>query len=321
MIYRLIPRLALTCSLAGLFLLVTNPFAVRADNPPVMRLDPPSQSVDVGNGPFTVSVMIDNVTNLGSYEFEVQFDPAVVRFVGVEDGGFLGSTGRQLQCPTARLIYPAEGELPNTIHFGCATLNPTPPGPDGSGRLAVVTLAPVASGQSNLILVASTTDTGTTDVQDNGLNAVAQNGEVTITGGGPTATPAPDEPTSVPTAKFVAPVTVTPNAGANSLFTPEPGATALSRPMPGSAINNPPAGGLQAASDPAGIARAAGGSASGSASGSSQGSPHAGTGPEQQKSSWPALAGGLLVAVGGGLLFMSFFLKRVPAQRNDHSKE
>jgi hypothetical protein len=317
MIYRMIPRLALTCSLAGLFLLVTNPFAVRADNPPVIRLDPPSQSVDVGNGPFTVSVMVDNVADLGAYEFQLQFDPAVVRFVGVEDGGFLGSTGRQLQCPTATLFYPADGDLPNEIRDGCSTLNSTPAGPSGSGRLAVVTFAPIGSGYSDLTFTAVGPHMDVTGISGDSLSPTTQNGAVTITGDGPAATPAPDEPTSVPTAKYVAPVTVTPNPGANSMLTPEPGETPLSRPMPGSAINNPPSGGLQAASDPAGIARAA----SGTASGSSQGSPHAGTGPEQQKSSWPALAGGLLVAVGGGLLFMSFFLKRVPAQRNDHSKE
>lgn len=316
MTYRLVPRLALTCSLAGLFLLATNAFAVHADNPPVMRLDPPSQSVDVGGGPFNVSVMVDNVANLGAYEFELQFDPSVVRFVGVVDGGFLGSTQRQVQCPGATLIYPADGELPNTIHFACATLNPNPAGPNGSGRLAVVTLAPVASGHSDLILIASTSYTGTSDINGLDLHPTSQNGAVTITGDGPTATPLPDEPTAVPTEKYVPHVNVTPTPGGDSIFTPQPGATALTRPMPGRAIDNPPGGALEAASDPAGISRAAGGSASGS----SHGSPHAGTGPEQQKSSWPAFAGGLLVAAGAGLLFLSFYLRRVPGRRNNNPK-
>jgi len=317
MFYRLIPRLALTCSLAGLLLLIANPFAAGADNPPVMRLDPPNQSVDVSSGPFTVSVMIDNVANLGSYEFKLQFDPSVVRFVGVEDGGFLGSTQRHLQCPTATLFYPAEGEPPNTIRYSCGTLSTPagPVGPNGSGLLASVTFAPVASGSSELTLIASTEDTGTSDILSNDLGAISQNASVTITGNGPTATPAPDEPTSVPTARYVTPEPATPASDA-WMFTPEPGATPLTRPMPGGALDSPPAGGLQAASDPAGIARAAGGSTSGS----NNGSPHAGTGPEQQKSTWPALAGGLLVAVGAGLLFISFFLKRIPAQPNDDSK-
>jgi len=317
MTYRLIPRLALTCSLAALFLLATNPFAAGADNPPVMRLDPSSQSVDVGNGPFTVSVMIDNVSGLGSYEFELQFDPSVVRFVGVEDGGFLGSTQRQVVIPCqSTLFYSNEGEPPYMIRYGCDTLNLTPAGPDGSGRLAVVTLAPVAPGHSNLTLIKSNWFTGTSDVLGADLNNDFQSGGVTITGAGPTATPA-DEPTSVPTAKYVTPVPVTPDPGAYTIFTPEPGATPLTRPMPGGPQDFSHSGALQAASDPAAIARGA----SGSASGSNHGSPHAGTGPEQQRSSWPALAGGLLVAAGAGLLLMSFYLKRVPSQRNTTSKK
>jgi hypothetical protein len=281
-----------------------------------MRLDPASQTVDVGSGPFTVSVMIDDVSNLGSYEFELQFDPQVVRFVGVEDGGFLGSTQRRLQCPAATLFIPAEGEPPNMVRYGCATLNPTPDGPSGSGRLAVVTLAPVASGHSDLTLVASTHRTGTSDILGNDLYPVSQNGSVTVTGDGPAATPQPDEPTAVPTQQYIPYVYVTPTPGGDSIFTPQPGETPMTRPLPGGAMDNPPPGALSAASDPAGASRSTG--ASGSSG--SNGSPRAGTGPEQQKSSWPALAGGLLVAAGAGLLFFSFYLKRIPAGRGDNPK-
>ncbi len=333
--HRLIPRLALACSLTGLVLLaVSNPFSVQAAGPPLMRLDPPSQNVDVGGGPFTVSVMIDNVSNLGSYEFELQFDPQVVRFVGVEDGGFLGSTQRQLQCPTATLFYPAEGEPPNMVRYSCSTLDPTPAGPDGSGRLATVTLAPVGSGYSDLTLIASTLDTGTSDITGEDFHTISQSGAVNIAGEGPTATPRPDEPTAVPTAKYVPHVYVTVTPGGGSIFTPQPGETPLTRPMPGRAIDDPPPGALAAAAPAGGVTPEYGPSDSnvdnplGLSIGAGEDQPRAAGGAlagtsqgEHESSSGPPLFADVLIAIGAGagLLFLMFYLKRIRARRNDNS--
>ncbi len=285
-----------------------------------MRLDPAAQTVDVGNGPFNVSVLVDNVSNLGAYQFTVQFDPTVLRFVSVTDAGFLGSTQRPLDCTTPTLLYPAEDEPPNMIRYACGTIgggsDPTR-GPDGSGTVAVLTFAPVSSGYSDLILnTASVTDIRGASLNGEGQDAVTQNGSVTVTGDGPTATPDPNEPTAVPTAQYVRHIYVTATPGGSNLLTPEPGQTPLTRVIPGGSVGNPPPGALQIASDPAAVSHSSGASASSS----NNGSPHAGTGPEKQKSSWPALAGGLLIALGAGLLFLSFYLKRIPVRSDDDSK-
>jgi Cohesin domain len=309
--HRLNPRLALSCSFAALLVLMAGAMfgarAARAESP-VMRLDPPSQTVDVGSGPFTVNVLIDNVSNLGAYEFNLVFNPRVLRFVAAEDAGFLGSTQRQVRCPTATLVVPTGGGPADTLHFGCNTFNRDPAGPNGSGQLATVTFAPVAGGHSELTLVASTGQTGTSDIMGEDLHPTSESGSVTVTGEGPAATPRPDEPTAIPTQQYVAVIHVTPTPGGDAIFTPQPGEMAMTRPMPGRGIDGPSADAVTSASDPA------------RASGGSQGSPRAGTGPEQQKSSWPALAGGLLVAAGSGLLFVSFYLKRASMRRNHNPR-
>lgn len=100
--------------------------------PPAMRLDPPSMKVDGTAGTiFTVDVIIEGVTNLGAFEFQILYDPSFVEAIEVRVGQFLGSTNR------AEVCHPTEfGQ--DFVKQGCNTEDPTPPGPDGSGVLASV---------------------------------------------------------------------------------------------------------------------------------------------------------------------------------------
>ena len=85
--------------------------------------------------------------NLGAYKVTVAYDPAVVTPLSINDGGFLGSTGRSVSCFTAQ--YAA-----GTVTLSCATLSPPPPlGPTGSGILVAINFGPVAAGSSGLQLV------------------------------------------------------------------------------------------------------------------------------------------------------------------------
>ena len=155
MTYRLKPFLTFGCALAGLLILAAGATVSRHSahaQSPVMRVDPAAQTVDVSGGKFTVNILIDNVTNLGAYDIELTFDPDILRFVGVEDAGFLGSTGRQASLPRRYLDDNDTRKPDDTLRFGCATEVATPPGPDGSGILATVTFAPRAAGNSPLDL-------------------------------------------------------------------------------------------------------------------------------------------------------------------------
>ena len=60
---------------------------------PVIRFSPSSTTVDPA-ATFVLDVVVDNVVDLGGFEFTVSFNPAVVQVQGVTPGSFLGSTGR-----------------------------------------------------------------------------------------------------------------------------------------------------------------------------------------------------------------------------------
>jgi general secretion pathway protein D len=108
-----------------------------------VHVEVPSTAVAADSGPFTVSVVVEDVTNLGAFQFDVTYDPAVVRFVEVHEGPFLGSSGRQVRC-----LPPRTGEGAGGLT--CVTLGATPEGPNGSGVLADITFEPVAPGSSPL---------------------------------------------------------------------------------------------------------------------------------------------------------------------------
>jgi len=91
-------------------------------------------------------VWVDDVTNLGGYQFTINFDPGVLHATGSSDGGFLGSTGRT--------VSPLTPQIDNTagkISVGAFSLGSND-GPSGSGKLAVITFSAVGGGTSALTL-------------------------------------------------------------------------------------------------------------------------------------------------------------------------
>jgi len=105
-------------------------FGLRID--PSVRVDPAQIAFTSIGQKDTVEVWVDNVTNLGAFEFNVVYDPAVVQAQSVELGEFLGSTGRMTFSPPGS-IDNAQGRL----IFGAVTFGgPSQAGPTGSGILA-----------------------------------------------------------------------------------------------------------------------------------------------------------------------------------------
>ncbi len=106
----------------------------------VVAVDPPQKNALIADGQFAVDVVVDDAANLGAFEFAVDFDPAVIAFVGVAEGPFLSSTGRTTMC------FPLYLDV-GSIQFGCASSGMAA-GPNGSGVLATITFSPVAVGTS-----------------------------------------------------------------------------------------------------------------------------------------------------------------------------
>jgi hypothetical protein len=194
---------ALALLAATLILLVRLDLTPASAQQAVVRIEPASQEVTTGSQ-FTVRVMVDDVANLGSYEFILQFDPSVVTYESVANGDFLGSTGRQVFCPPAIVDVVA-----GTVRFGCASSGSGTP-PSGSGQLAEVIFSADAEGTSPLdLIMVSLSNPLAEDIP-----AFAENGSVSVVAGtpGPTFTPTLTRtPTLSPTPTL--PSTPTPTVG------------------------------------------------------------------------------------------------------------
>jgi len=123
------------------------PTATPTEEPtPVVWIDPPWQTAYLGTGTFTVSVAITNVVDLGAFQFTLVFSPTVVHVATAELSSFLGSTGRNVSPLGPHIDNEAGTVTYSAFSFG------EPPGPDGSGALATVSLLPQAAGESQLRL-------------------------------------------------------------------------------------------------------------------------------------------------------------------------
>ena len=138
-----------------------------------VRIEPATSSVSPGDD-FTINVMIDDVVDLGAYEFHMDFDPSIVHVVSVEDGGFLGSTGL-----TVIPLGPDIDNVAGTVAFGAITMG-SGQGPGGTGALATVSLNAVGSGSSDLDLY----DVSVLNTAGDPQTVVAQDGTVVVSGGG-----------------------------------------------------------------------------------------------------------------------------------------
>jgi hypothetical protein len=192
-----------------------------------VRVDSPG-TASVG-ATVSVTINIDNVANLGAYEWKLEFDPTIVQYVDVVDGtgtppSFLGSTGRSVSCLPPILDV-------GTVRFGCVSSRPPDTGPSGSDVLSTVTFKAKAAGGSSLCLRWASLTDASGEVNDIPLNpGQYQHGSIIVGGGSP---PASCPPAATPT-PFA---TATP--GEPYVLTP--GATATPGPPAATATPGPPA--------------------------------------------------------------------------------
>ena len=106
----------------------------------------PEMMVATTDDLFTLKVDISNVNDLGGFEFELIYDPAVVWVTDVQIGDFLGSTER-----TDVSLGPEINNDTGITAFGGFTFGEHS-GPDGSGELATISFLAQASGSTEVLL-------------------------------------------------------------------------------------------------------------------------------------------------------------------------
>lgn len=168
-----------------------------------VRIDPAQSVVDVGET-FTVTVMIDQASDLGAFQFDLLYITTTVTADGVVMGDFLGSTGRTVS-PVGPIIDNQAGR----VSFGAWTVG-SAPGPNGTGTLVIITLTAQDVGISRLDLQ----EVKVLDTHAGDQPPIVEDGMV-VAGGAPTPTPTPTA-TSTPTR------TTTPTPTTTTTITPEP---------------------------------------------------------------------------------------------------
>ena len=153
---------------------------------PTVRIEPVESVVDAGET-FTITVMIDEASDLGGFEFTLLFVTTTVTVDSVTLGNFLGSTGRSAN-PLGLIIDNQAGRG----SFGAWT-HGSAPGPDGTGELAIVRLTAQGAGISPLDLQ----NVMVLDTAVGHQEATIEDGTVVV-GDAPTATSTPTV-TSTPT--------------------------------------------------------------------------------------------------------------------------
>ena len=149
-----------------------------------MRLDPELVEIDGFEGEaFSIDVVIEDVTDLGGFEFEMHFEDSRTD-VEINLGPFLGSAGGDATCFTS--------VFGGTAAMGCVRLG-APPGPSGSGVVAtikfILTVPFSQTGQLNLVACGAADSDGDAIL----LNG-CKDGSYVGSPGGPVVTPTPPPP-------------------------------------------------------------------------------------------------------------------------------
>jgi hypothetical protein len=180
---------------------------------PTARVEP-AQSVVGVSDTFTVTVLIDDASNLGGFEFDLLFITTTVTVDSVTLSDFLESTGRFVL-----LLTPMIDNQNGKVAFGAINYGDGS-GPDGTGALALITLTAQGEGESPLdlrnIQVVDTTSPP-------GSQMVTGEGGTVVVGAQPTVT-------STPTVTRTATVTATPTPTSTGAATPTPTATVTGTP-------------------------------------------------------------------------------------------
>jgi general secretion pathway protein D len=110
-----------------------------------MRFEPRSLSLKVGQSA-TVGVVVDNVSDLFSIPFLLQYDPAVISVEEVQHGGFLQGGNQEIAIVTN--INKQRGQA-----IISATRQPNTVGVSGTGTIMGIVVKAIAPGNSNLSIV------------------------------------------------------------------------------------------------------------------------------------------------------------------------
>jgi hypothetical protein len=135
---------------------------------PVVSITGPAGNVTVGSA-LTLSVKITDALDLSAFQFDLAFNPAVLRAASVTEGPFLGTGGNTFF--DAGSINNTTGRITSIFD----TLIGAVPGVSGTGNLVTLNFNVIGAGLSSLVF----SNALFLNSLSNDLNPQLQNGSVT----------------------------------------------------------------------------------------------------------------------------------------------
>jgi len=139
----------------------------------LLRMEPDSSSLAAG-ADATLQVYVEDVTNLGGFEFTLTVDPSILHINGLALGSFLAGSGRSFTA-----IGPAIDNARGTVTFAAYSVGATPV-LSGSGPLATLRLNGLSPGTSRLRF----SGVQCSDPQARAIPVTTRDGSLTVSGTG-----------------------------------------------------------------------------------------------------------------------------------------
>ena len=112
-----------------------------------VSITPASQSATVGDT-VTVTVKVEDATNVAAYDLMILYDTGVLEFVERRDLEFIQTSGRVVTCPSP--VVDTKFKV-GSVQAGCVSDGLTPPGASGDADLMEFKFKAKARGTSDLV--------------------------------------------------------------------------------------------------------------------------------------------------------------------------
>ena len=117
-----------------------------------LRFEPRSASLKVGQQQ-TLGVVIENVKDLFSIPFLLQYNPAVISVEEVQHGGFLSGGNQEIAIVCSGCKTSGDGDRTHGQAIISATRQPNTAGVSGTGTIMGIVVKAIAPGSTNLSIV------------------------------------------------------------------------------------------------------------------------------------------------------------------------
>jgi hypothetical protein len=107
--------------------------------PAILNIQPSHQTVSAGST-FSASVIVSNVTDLGAFQFALNYSPTLISSLGGTPGNFPGSTGRTIYVPVSAPLISVSKLIYGAYTTGAMS------GANGAGTLATFSLRAQSGG-------------------------------------------------------------------------------------------------------------------------------------------------------------------------------